>query len=278
MDGNRAGPEGRASARPRVGHLRNPFGETNITFEVRETRRGLEWAVTWWPLAQMWRGRANSIPAAYAAVQRQIARLGHTAAETNSEHVRQACMAALSRLAAELGGPTGRDQPPGARPERLPTPRRGARPVRRTLLERSTPLRRAALRRHPRGRMTAAERAAWQAFVDTAAAQPRCAACGSEGPWDPHHAGVDEQDLQRMKLPLWDPANALRVCWPCYAAHHAPTRRIPLSALRDENIRYAFACLGARAYDYLRRRYAGEDPRADVALRNLTGARPPADS
>jgi hypothetical protein len=142
---------------------------------------------------------------------------------------------------------------------------------RRAQLARHTPLKRTALRRWRKRTLSASERQARQLFEHAAAAQERCANCGSERAWDPHHAGVYEQDLRRLKLPLWDPANALRLCWDCHALHHAPSSRLPLSVLREENIGYAFEVLGARAYDYLRRRYTGEDRRLDAALaRSIT--------
>lgn len=39
-----------------------------------------------------------------------------------------------------------------------------------------------------------------------------------------------------------------------------------MTALTGENIAFAFTLLGEAAYDYLRRRYEGEDPRLELAL------------
>jgi hypothetical protein len=133
-------------------------------------------------------------------------------------------------------------------------------------LTRKTRLARTALRRRRKKTLTAAEQAERLRFENAAAAQERCANCGSGGAWDPHHAGVYEQELRRLGLPLWDPDNALRLCRRCHALHHAPASKLTLSILRDENISYAFGVLGPRAYDYLRRRYTGQDRRLDAAL------------
>ena len=64
------------------------------------------------------------------------------------------------------------------------------------------------------------------------------------------------------------PDDALRVCVPCHLRHHSARKRIPLTCLTDDNIRYAFKVLGARAFDYLQRRYAGDDPRLEIFLLN----------
>lgn len=148
-------------------------------------------------------------------------------------------------------------------------PRRGAVTGRGVELTRRAPLARTALRRRRKKTLTAAEQAERLRFESAAAAQERCANCGSEGAWDPHHAGVYEQELRRLKLPLWDPENALRLCWRCHALHHAPASKLALSILRDENINYAFGVLGPRGYDYLRRRYTGQDRRLEAALNLL---------
>jgi hypothetical protein len=133
-------------------------------------------------------------------------------------------------------------------------------------ITRRTPLVRTALRRRRKKTLTAAEQTERRRFQSAAASQERCANCGSEGAWDPHHAGVYEQDLRRLKLPLWDTDNALRLCWRCHGLHHAPASRLALNVLREENISYAFRVLGPSAYDYLRRRYLGEDRRLEAAL------------
>lgn len=98
----------------------------------------------------------------------------------------------------------------------------------------------------------------------------------------PHrHHVVYEQELQRR----WDSSPEVRERWPAYRrlredcrnlvdmchhhhfAHHDGSRsKIELSMLPDEALEFAFELLGAYAYDYLRRRYAGDDPRLESHL------------
>lgn len=101
----------------------------------------------------------------------------------------------------------------------------------------------------------------------TLAKNGRCAAPGcSSVATDPHHV-VYRNKLRRERLPEWDPDNGLPLCRDCHDAHHyAPGKALPLTCLRDENIAFAFAALGAYAYDYLRRRHAGRDPRLESHL------------
>jgi hypothetical protein len=129
-------------------------------------------------------------------------------------------------------------------------------------LKRKTPL-----KRHRPPAETAQERAAPLAFIAAAAGRGRCANCPSTGRWHPHHAGVEKQELKRLGLPLWDPANALRLCIRCHwRQHYEPGFKLPLSVLSDRTISYAFTVLGTRAYDYLRRRYSGDERRLQAAL------------
>lgn len=94
---------------------------------------------------------------------------------------------------------------------------------------------------------------------------------------DPHrpsheHHVVYEQHVKREGGDRWDPRNALRLCVSCHSSHHRRGRVVPLVALRDENYEFAAELLGSAAYDYLRRRYAGEDPRLDMMLRDIEAA------
>lgn len=149
-------------------------------------------------------------------------------------------------------------------------PAKASRLARTEAIARGQPTRTAPLQRRPRRARTREEAAAHQRFVAAAGAQGRCANCPSEGPWHPHHAGVYEQKLRALGLPLWHPDNALRLCRECHFAHHrSRAGRIPLRALRDENIAYAFSVLGTAAHAYLMVRYAGTDTRVDRALARL---------
>jgi hypothetical protein len=85
--------------------------------------------------------------------------------------------------------------------------------------------------------------------------------------WHPHHV-IYEQELRGRGLPLYDTRNALRLCIRCHGDHHG-IRPVPLTCLRDCNIAYAFKVLGGSASYYLKRHYAGEDPRIDEHERTL---------
>lgn len=92
-----------------------------------------------------------------------------------------------------------------------------------------------------------------------------CAACGSHAGLQVHHT-VRRQVLRRARVSQYPPDLALVVCEPCHADHTSHARKLPMSALRDENIAHAFDALGAAAYDELHRTYAGTDPRVVAAL------------
>lgn len=101
----------------------------------------------------------------------------------------------------------------------------------------------------------------------------RCARPGcSSAATDPHHV-VYRNKLATEGKPQWHPDDGLPLCRGCHAAHHyAPGAGLPLSCLGDENLAFAFRALGAHAYDYLRRRYAGRDPRLESHLAAATAA------
>lgn len=104
-----------------------------------------------------------------------------------------------------------------------------------------------------------------------------------------HHV-VYEQELRRR----WDSSPKVRKRWPTYPklkndvrnlvdicfnhhtgteGHHSGGRHtLPLEMLPDEAIEFAFELLGPFAYDYLRRRYAGEDPRLESHLATASQA------
>ena len=139
-------------------------------------------------------------------------------------------------------------------------------------------MKRTALRRKPknrnRPRVSDREREALEDllrrdFHDAAGKQKRCAACGKRASFQAHHV-LYRQHLRAEGLPQWDVRGALRVCdeiaGNCHARHHNRREPIALTKLTDENIAYAFEVLGAGAYDYLRLRYAGDDPRLESHL------------
>lgn len=81
-----------------------------------------------------------------------------------------------------------------------------------------------------------------------------------------HHC-VYRQAIARANGDKWDPRNRLMLCNSCHSSHHARGRVVPLAVLPASVFEYAVETLGAGpAYEYLRRRYAGEDPRLEALL------------
>lgn len=106
-----------------------------------------------------------------------------------------------------------------------------------------------------------------ESFRAEARYQGRCAVCGSDGDFDAHHV-VERQELRRRGLDQFPIGNSLRLCkrGRCHDRHTSALARVPLTALTEGNLDYAFGALGAYAYDYLARRYAGADPRLEQRL------------
>jgi len=136
------------------------------------------------------------------------------------------------------------------------------------------------MKRKPRAKhsISAVEALEANAFHNAARFQRVCQKCGaSKGPnggpipWDAHYV-VEKQKLKaigRTDL-LWDHRNAMRLCkHPCHATHTNAHERVKLSALSNDNFNFAFEVLGAAAYDYLRERYAGDDPRLSDHLTKI---------
>jgi integrase len=80
-----------------------------------------------------------------------------------------------------------------------------------------------------------------------------------------HHA-VYRQHVTRHGGDLRDPRNLVPVAFTCHGGHHSGAARLRLSRLPDAVFDFAAELMGAAAYDYLRRRYAGEDPRLNGLL------------
>lgn len=71
---------------------------------------------------------------------------------------------------------------------------------------------------------------------------------------------------ERRKL-VRDPRNLVDVSLGCHAAHHARTRPLTHACLPDSVYAFASWVLGpGPAYEFLFRRYTGEDPRLDALL------------
>lgn len=64
-----------------------------------------------------------------------------------------------------------------------------------------------------------------------------------------------------------DKRNIVLLGFKCHVAHHNRSRVLPLGVLPDSVFVFASELLGAgAAFEYLRRRYAGEDARLDALL------------
>lgn len=89
-----------------------------------------------------------------------------------------------------------------------------------------------------------------------------------------HHV-IYQQELRRIaraagtsaRALIADPRNLVPVAFDCHGQHHAAARRLELWRLPDSVFEFAREVLGAgRAYEWLRRRYAGADPRLDALV------------
>lgn len=82
-----------------------------------------------------------------------------------------------------------------------------------------------------------------------------------------HHI-VYRQAVCREGGDEWDPRNALTLCERCHASHHGRGRWVvPVWVLSDDALAFAVELLGRpAAFEYLRRRYRGEDVRLDELL------------
>lgn len=79
-----------------------------------------------------------------------------------------------------------------------------------------------------------------------------------------HHI-VYRQHLRGGRLD--DCRNLLALAKFCHDNHHGRSRTLPLRVLPDEAFAFAAELFGApRAYEYLRRYYAGDDPRLEALL------------
>jgi hypothetical protein len=97
--------------------------------------------------------------------------------------------------------------------------------------------------------------------------------CGRRGV-QKHHA-VYEQEVKRLGGAVDDPRNLVRVWHECHAAHHARVQAFALRRLPASVFAFAEELMGAGpAYEYLRRRYAGEDERLDGLLRRYEAENP----
>lgn len=94
----------------------------------------------------------------------------------------------------------------------------------------------------------------------------RCAMCGPSTYRMALHHICYAQHVRAEGGDRWDPRNALTLCASCHAKHHHGTP-VALALLPDAAFAFVAELLGPdKAYNYLARRYAGEDARLDALL------------
>ena len=87
-----------------------------------------------------------------------------------------------------------------------------------------------------------------------------------------HHI-IYQQHVRRAGGDLYDPRNLVVVSDVEHERHHNRSRPFALSQLPDSAFEFAAELLGPdAAFNYLRRRYAGDDPRLDALLETLQPA------
>lgn len=98
-----------------------------------------------------------------------------------------------------------------------------------------------------------------------------CRRCGRRRRLQLHHV-VYAQHVRRERGDTYDPRDSLTLCLECHVSYHkGGPLRLPLNLLRDENFEFARELFGpGAAYEYLRRRYGGADPRLDALLAETT--------
>lgn len=77
-----------------------------------------------------------------------------------------------------------------------------------------------------------------------------------------HHV-VYRQQLRRRGGDPADLRNLVPVAFRCHGDHHSMSAPFPLRLLPDSVFVFAVELMGAASYDYLRRRYSGEDKRLE---------------
>lgn len=104
-----------------------------------------------------------------------------------------------------------------------------------------------------------------QSFRAEARYQRVCAVCGAAGAFHAHHV-VPKTILRRLRLPLYDTRNALRLCTRCHMSYEwgGPGKiRLGVFRLTDDNLCYCWETLGP-TIGMIERKYGGSfalDPR-----------------
>lgn len=81
-------------------------------------------------------------------------------------------------------------------------------------------------------------------------------------------AGIgDRRPRRSLSTLMADERNLVAVCKKCHERHHSRFVPLSASALPDSVFEFAVELMGnGAAFEYLRRRYLGPDPRLDVLL------------
>lgn len=95
----------------------------------------------------------------------------------------------------------------------------------------------------------------------------RLCACGCGRVAIQQHHVVYAQHCRAEGASIRDRRNLIPVAQGCHGAHHNRTKPYSLASLPTSAFEFAEEVFGAgRAFNYLRRRYADEDPRLDELL------------
>lgn len=92
----------------------------------------------------------------------------------------------------------------------------------------------------------------------------RCVACNGRGVHR-HHV-IYAQAVEREGGNVADDRNLVWVCFTCHGNHHGRSKPLDLGMLPDSVFEFAGQLLGPAGFDYLRRRYVGEDARLEALL------------
>lgn len=96
--------------------------------------------------------------------------------------------------------------------------------------------------------------------------RPRCF-CGCGAPAVQRHHCCYAQTVRRTAASLDDPRNLVWVAHRCHERHHSRTAPFTLAMLPDAVYEFAAEALGAGpAYEWLKRRYGGEDARLEALI------------
>ncbi len=104
----------------------------------------------------------------------------------------------------------------------------------------------------------------WYADLPSTCQNPACA--NGKGRLHVHHC-VYAQAVVREGGDKWDPRNRLLLCSFCHLSHHKGGTPLPIAVLPDSVFEFGAELLGPEAaFEYIKRRYAGNDPRHAALL------------